>query len=474
MKKLHILIVKQFARNFVPTFLVVLFILLMQFVWLYIDDLAGKGLSAWVIAQLMFYFSASIIPMALPLSILLASIMTFGNLGETYELVAAKAAGVSIWRLFTPLIVVMIFLAVFGFFTSNVLIPKANLKKGSLLYDIKQQKPTILIQDGVFYNGIEGISMRVGKRNPDTDELSDIIIYDQRQGGAKPVIITAERGKMVMGDDKRYLFFTLYNGARYEEMERQQQYDRTHPHTTFTFKEEQIVFDLQAFQFSRTDESLFKNHHQMLDVVQLSHGYDSLGGVILMKNKVLRNSLDAYYHLSDTLHKKLTPITDKGASDSIFTQLIRLSQINVITTALNTARSAKGYVDYSISDVSDTERTRIKYDIEWHRKFTLSVACLVMFFIGAPFGAIVRKGGFGLPVVISVIFYIIYHIISITGEKMVKTESATAFSGMWMAVMILSPVGILLAYLASTDSGLFDKASWKAAFKRLLIRRKKA
>jgi lipopolysaccharide export system permease protein len=470
LKKLHLLIVQQFAKAFLPTFFVVLFILLMQFIWLYIDDLAGKGLSVWVIAQLMFYFSASIIPMALPLSILLASIMTFGNLGETYELVAAKAAGVSIWRMFMPLIVVMVGLGLFGFFTSNVLIPKANLKKGALLYDIKQQKPTLLIQDGVFFNGIEGISMRVSKRDAETGEMKDIVIYDQRQGGSKPVIITAESGKMIMGDDKRFLFFTLYNGSRYEEMERQQDYERKSPHTTFTFKEEQIVFDLQAFKFTRTDENLFKNHYQMLDVVQLNKGYDSLSNVIVAKNASLKTSLDAYFHLNDSMYGKLKSkaIVDAGANDSIVSHLIRFSQQQAVASAVNNARSAKGYVDYSISDVGDTERTRIRFDIEWHRKFTLSVACLVMFFIGAPFGAIVRKGGFGMPVVISVVFYIIYHILSITGEKMVKTESSTAFSGMWMAVMVLAPVGMVLTYLASTDSGLFDKASWKQAFNRLI------
>lgn len=441
----------------------------MQFVWLYIDDLAGKGLSSWVIAQLMFYFSASIIPMALPLSILLSSIMTFGNLGETYELVAAKAAGISIWRLFMPLIFVMIGLGLFGFFTSNVLIPKANLKKGALLYDIKQQKPSLLIQDGTFYNGIEGISMRVEKRDAETGEMKNIVIYDQRQGGSKPVIITAEHGKMVMGNDKRFLFFTLYNGARYEEMERQQQYDKTYPHTTFTFKEEQIVFDLQAFKFSRTDESLFKNHYQMLDVVQLNKGYDSLAAVIVNKHRSLKVNLSNYYHLNDTAYKKLKPIISVNTPDSIITNYNRFDQQLLVTAALNAARSAKGYVDYSISDVGDTERTQVRFDIEWHRKFTLSVACIVMFFIGAPFGAIIRKGGFGMPVVISVVFYIIYHILSITGEKMVKSDSTTALSGMWLSVMVLAPIGIILTYLASTDSGLFDKASWKSAFMRLLF-----
>lgn len=467
MKKLHLLIVQQFAKAFLPTFVVVLFILLMQFIWIYIDDLAGKGLSAWVITQLMFYFSASIIPMALPLSILLASIMTFGNLGETYELVAAKAAGVSIWRMFSPLIVVMIFLSVFGFFTSNVLIPQANLKKGALMYDIKQQKPTLLIQDGVFFNGIEGISLRVAHRNKETDELSDIVIYDQRQGGGKPIIITAQKGKMEMSDDKRYLFFILYNGIRYEEMDRQQGYEKSFMHTRFTFREEKIVFDLHAYQFSRTDENLFKSHYQMLDVVQLNKGYDSLGGVIREKHRVLERSLNAYFHLNDSLYDRLEPITDTGVTDSIMSHLPRFVQQSVVSAALNNARSGKGYVDFSVVDVSDTYKTRIRYDIEWHRKFTLSIACIVMFFIGAPFGSIVRKGGFGMPVVISVVLYIIFYIISITGEKMVKTETATAVSGMWLSIVILSPVGVLLTYLASTDSGLFDKSSWKGLFHRL-------
>lgn len=467
MKKLHLLIVQQFVKSFIPTFLVVIFILLMQFIWIYIDDLAGKGLSFWVIAQLMFYLSASIIPMALPLSILLASIMTFGNLGETYELVAAKAAGISIWKMFMPLMLVMLVLGIFGFFTSNVIIPQANLKKGALMYDIKQQKPTLLIQDGVFFNGIEGISMRVGKRNKETDELTDIVIYDQRQGGGKPIIITAEKGLMFMGDDQRYLFFTLFNGVRYEEMDKQQGYEKNFMHTKFIFKEEQIVFDLQAFKFSRTDESLFKNHHQMLNVLQLNEGYDSLGGVMLAKNVVLKTSLNAYFHFNDSLNHTLKPIKDSAANDSIMTQYPRFMQQNIVSAALNNARSGKGYVDFSVVDVADTYKTRIKYDIEWHRKFTLSVACLVMFFIGAPFGSIVRKGGFGMPVVISVVLYIVYYIISITGEKMVKTETATAISGMWLSIIILSPIGVLLTYLASTDSGLFDKASWKNLFRQI-------
>ncbi len=432
----------------------------MQFVWLYIDDLAGKGLSWLTIGQLMFFFSASIIPLALPLSILLSSIMTFGNLGETYELVAAKAAGISIWRIFKPMFFIMIGLSLFAFFTSNILIPKANLKKSALLYDIKQQKPTVLISDGVFYNGIEGIIMRVGHKDKKTQELYDIVIYDNRQSGGHSVVIVAERGKITMSGDHRYMFFTLYNGARYEEMDKQQGYDKSFPHSTLTFSEEQIIFDMYAFNLNRTDENLFKDNYQMLNVVQLKHAIDSLDNNIVLKGNNLEKNLDQYFHLNDTIYKKFKSKTIKIKGNDLTTEIKNMSAQPFVTSAINFARSAKGYVDFSVNDINDTEKLVVRHEIEWHRKFTLSVACFVMFFIGAPFGTIIRKGGFGMPVVISVLLYIVFHILTITGEKMAKTESSTPASGMWLAIFVLIPVGFFLTYQAANDSGLFDKSAW--------------
>jgi lipopolysaccharide export system permease protein len=437
-----------------------MFILLMQFLWLYIDDLAGKGLSWFVILKLMFFFSASIIPLALPLSILLSSIMTFGNLGETYELVAAKAAGVSIWKIFQPMFFVMIGLSFFAFFTSNILIPKANLKKSALLYDIKQQKPTLLISDGVFYNGIEGITLRVGKKNKKTEELSDIIIYDRRDGAPHATVIVAEHGRITMSEDKRYMFLTLYNGSRYEEMDKQQGYERTFPHSTLTFNEEKIVFDMYDFKLNRTDEALFKDNYQMLNVVQLHHAIDSLNESIVKKGISLKKNFDQYFHLNDSLYKRFKPQTLKSFNLDLVKNMDTIQQDVVLNNALNEARSAKGYVEYSLNDRSETEKLTVRHDIEWHRKFTLSVACFVMFFIGAPFGTIIRKGGFGMPVVVSIVLYIIFHILTITGEKMARTESATPASGMWMAIFVLIPIGFFLTYQAANDSGLFDKSAW--------------
>ncbi|MES2779890.1 MAG: LptF/LptG family permease [Bacteroidota bacterium] len=467
MKKLNKLITFQFFQTFLPTFFVVLFILLMQFIWLYIDDLAGKGLTWGTIAQLMFYFSASIIPLALPLSILLASIMTFGNLGETYELIAAKAAGISIWRIFRPMFYLMILLSIFGFFVSNILIPKATLKYKALLYDIKQQKPALLIKEGVFYNGIEGISMRVGKKDAVTGELENVIIYDNRAMNGHAVIVTAERGTMHMSADERYLFFTLYNGARYEEMDKQQGYERTHPHSMLSFAEEEIVFDMYAFNLNRTDESLFKDGYQILNVIQLQHKIDSLQSLIALRKATPTHYYNMYLKVNDSLYGKYVPKSIVLTHNDLMSEVPQNKQM-IISNALNNARTVKSVIDYTSTDVMDTEKLSVRYNIEWHKKYTLSIACFIMFFIGAPLGSIIRKGGFGMPVVISVLLYIVFHIISITGEKMAKTGTSTPSSGMWLAIMVLAPVGIFLTYQAANDSGLFDKSAWVKLGNRML------
>jgi lipopolysaccharide export system permease protein len=466
LKKLNKLISVQFFKTFLPTFLVVLFILLMQFIWLYIDDMAGKGLSWLIIGKLMFYFSASIIPLALPLAILLSSIMTFGNLGETYELIAAKAAGISIWQLFRPMFYIMIGLSFFAFFVSNILIPKATLKHKALLYDIKNQKPALLIKEGAFYNGIEGISMRVGKKNPVTNELQNIIIYDNRAMSGHPIVVVAESGKMKMSSDDRYLFFTLYNGARYEELDKQQGYERSNPHSMLNFVEEEIVFDMYAFSLNRTDESMFKDGYQMLNVIQLQTKIDSLQNLRVQKVNAPQLYYNLYLRINDSLFGKYSPIQIKVDSNELL-NLIASNKQMVLSTALNNARTVSSVVDYAAIDDADIKKLQTRYKIEWHKKYTLAVACFIMFFIGAPLGSIIRKGGFGMPVVISVLLYIVFHIISITGEKMTKSGTATPVSGIWLAIMVLLPLGIILTFLAANDSGLFDKSAYTRLFRKL-------
>lgn len=459
-------------------------ILLMQVIWLYVDELIGKGLEWQVIAELMFYFSASLIPQALPLSVLLSSIMTFGNLGESYELVAAKASGISIWRMFKPMVGLMVFIAIFGFFVSNILIPQANLKRGSLLYDVRQQKPALAIKAGVFSQDIPGITLRVGKKNSKTQELQEILIYDLRESQLHPVIIFAKRGNMSMSEDGRYLFLTLFEGARYEEMEKQKGYYNSQPHTTTAFSEERIAFDMNSFKFSRTDENLFKHHWEMLNVLELQHASDSLDKVAKIKYKELADFIKPYYYFSraaaDSTGKinALPPMQVQSVNPDIISHFKELRGDGVYTAAINNTRSVKNIVEYSINEYNELTKMRARHRIEWHRKFILSVACVIMFFIGAPLGSIIRKGGFGLPIVVSVILYVCYHIVSLSGEKFAKTLAWSPAAGMWLGITVFVPLGIFLSYQAANDSKIFDASVYinlgrklSSAFKKKLSSR---
>lgn len=465
MKKLNRLITVQFARTFVPTFIVVLFIMLMQFIWLYIDDLAGKGLSVWVISQLMFYAMVSIIPLALPLAVLLSSIMTFGNLGESYELIAAKAAGISIWRIFLPMFVILIFLSLFAFTVSNTLIPKAVLKQKSLLYDIRQQKPALLIKEGVFYNGIDGINMRIGRKDVETGDMFDIVIYDNRSSLLRPVVMVAKRGRMRMSNDDRFLFFTLYDGIRYEEMDKDMSYQVRYPHNRLLFEEEEVVFDLMSFAFNRSDESLFKEGFQMLNIQKLAAKMDTLIFMTNMKLTLVQPYYDTHLKLNDSLMKRVAAYNLPDTASGVLS-LAGWRGREVVATALNNARNIKSMQEYVLNEERSNTKQVIRYNIEWHKKFTLSVACIIMFFIGAPFGVIIRKGGFGMPLVISVMLYIVFHILSIVGDKMVRSETSSPIAGVWLPIYVLLPIGIFLTYQAANDSGLFDFSAWKKIVNR--------
>jgi lipopolysaccharide export system permease protein len=464
-----------------PTFIVVLFIMLMQFIWIYIDDLAGKGLGFGVIAQLMFYVSAGIIPLALPLSVLLSSIMSFGNLGESYELIALKAAGVSIWRIFRPMYLIMLLFSLGAFYVSNSLIPQAILKQKSLLYDINQQKPSLMIKERVFYNGIDGISMRIGDKDKNTGELYDILVYDKRNTYTMPVVLMAKRGNLIMSEDDRYLFFNLYDGVRYEEMDRQAGYEKNKTHSILKFSEQQIMFDLMGFSLNRSDENMFKEGYQMLDVKELDEKIDTINYTITSRIQSNDAYFNQYIQFNDSLRTLGERVPVILQQDSVLSfdnpnfSTNKAGKSVVISKALNNARIIKANLDYTNNELISLNKSRTRYNMEWHKKFTLSVACIIMFFIGAPFGAIIRKGGFGMPVVISVLMYLVFHVVSIVGEKMVKTGTATPVIGMWMSIMVLTPIGFFLTYQAANDSGLFDKSSWLKLirpFKKLIPQKK--
>ena len=451
-----------------------MFVLLMQFVWKYVDDFVGKGLEWYLIAELMFYVSATLVPMALPLAILLASIMTFGNLAESYELTALKSAGVSLQRIMRPLIVLTLITAFSAFLFSNYVLPLANLKMGSLLYDITHQKPALEIREGVFYNGINDYTIRVNKKDNKKNILYGIMIYDHSQRGGNNKVIVAREGKMAMSGDEQYLVLTLKDGYSYEDVINNNNKGYK-PMMRVQFKEEKILMDLSDFKMVRTDEDLFKDNHQMLNLSQLEGQADTLKNEFVERQKSIIEQIKRNISLMpDQLSYE--PITKDTArvpkKDSLLALLTTADQQGLIMHALNTARSSTAYLSTSALDRRSINDNINRYYIEWHKKFTLSFACLILFFIGAPMGAIIRKGGLGMPLVVSVFFFLIFHILTITGEKFAKESVVTPFQGAWFASFVLLPLGVFLTYKATQDSALFDIEVYTAPIKKLFSRKK--
>ncbi|OQB64301.1 MAG: putative permease YjgP/YjgQ family protein [Bacteroidetes bacterium ADurb.Bin141] len=469
-KKLTSLVLTSFIGPFIMTFFIALFVLLMQFLWKYIDDLVGKGLDWWTITKLLSYTSTTLVPLALPLAILLSSIMTFGNLAEHYEIVAAKSAGISLQRLMRPLIVVAICISVGAFFFSNYVLPYSNLKMGSLLYDVRQQKPALFIKEGIFYNGIDGYSIKIGKKLSDGKSIRNIMIYDHTNNMGNHKVVVADSGSMVMTDDKRYLILTLFNGHSYEEQQnRRRNYD-TRPLLRTTFQSEIIRFDLSSFELNRTNEDLFKDNYQMLNIYQLNAMIDTFQMQMNMRKYRFQKDLIPYYQFLKDSSLMAAASSATVAKWPILKSDSKKASL-LFETATAQARTLKSYIESTKDDLASRNRAYIKYNIEWHRKFTLSIACLLLFLIGAPLGAIIRKGGLGLPIVISIAFFLCYHIISITGEKFAKEGVISVERGMWQSSIVLLPIGLFLVYKATHDSALFDMDAYKSFFRKLFRRK---
>lgn len=448
MKKLTVLLLRSFAGPLLLTFMIALFVLVMQFLWKYIDDLVGKGLGWIIITKLLIYVSVTLVPLALPLAILLSSIMTFGNLAEQSELTACKSAGISLQKVMRPLVFTALLISVSAFFFSNNVLPLANLKMNALLYDVRQQKPALYINEGVFYNGIDGFSIKVHEKDDDGQTLRGVMIYDHTNNRGNTKMVMAESGRMAMSEDDRYLVITLFKGVSYEERDAGRE-RMTHPLLRTEFAQETFRFDLSSFKMTRTNENLFKDNFQMLNLKQLSSASDSIRFSILQKKYKLRNELG----YTDTSDAVIVPL----AISQNIPGLEADRRYKIATSALYSARSIANMAYDASQDLQVKRRSLARHEIEWHRKFTLSFACLILFFIGAPLGAIIRKGGLGMPVVVSVLFFVTYHIISITGEKFAREGVMTPSAGMWLSSLILLPVGIFLTYKATTDSALFDK-----------------
>jgi lipopolysaccharide export system permease protein len=444
----------------------------MLFLFKYIDDLIGKGFEWYVILELLVYASATHVAMALPLAILLSSIMTFGSLGENYELVAIKSAGISLQKAMMPLIIVVCMLSLAAFLFSDYWLPKANLKMGSLLYDVRNQKAAFLINEGIFNTSIPGYAIRVQKKDPD-QTLHDVLIYERNTSSGNVNVLMAKEGKMFTTDDDQLLVLKLKNGMRFEESpgssalyNPRQRFMRTE------FKETEQRFDLSGFQMKRTDEELFKSNYAMMNIRQLKFYLDSFNV------KGDSNRISAYADLTlisknyrlDTINKKLSA-KPMNAYKNVLNLIPVDKRIQSLQTAKDQIRSVKDVLIRKELFEKDNDMRLRGFLIELNRKFTIAFSCLVLFFIGAPLGAIIRKGGLGLPVVMSVLFFLIYHIISTIGEKSVKEGSLSPFLGMWIAIICLSPLGIFLTYKATVDSVLFDLEIYKRWFKRIFSKK---
>ena len=470
MKKLDRFIIKSFVGPFIAILLVVVFILVMQFLWLYIDELVGKGLSFKVILEFLAWGSATMLPLSLPLATLLASMMTLGTLGENNELLAIKAAGISLQRVMIPLAVICGLISVGAFFVSNDLIPVAYNKIYTLRDDIGKTKDEIKIPTGTFYNGIDGYILRVDDRNDDSGMMSGVMVYNHTKNKGNTSLTIADSAMMKMSKDKSYLTFILYNGTNYEETNTRNYRDTSLQLQKIDFKQQEMIIPLENYAFQKSDSSRFDDQVKSMNLKQLQHGQDSIGSLDSASKqdnlKLMRNSRTLRYNSQlDTATKRLPTSSferdDIGVWDDIANEI----------SALEKARSNAEDIQAQLTAYS-RERyyhnfTLRLIDIEINKKFALSIACLIFFFIGAPLGALIRKGGLGTPAIISVLFFVAYWVIDISGTKLAKDGAVGPFHGVFFSSYILLPTGLFLTWKAINDSAIFSAESLKNSFKKI-------
>lgn len=468
-KKLDILIIRSFIGPFLATFLIALFVLTLQFFWLYIDDLVGKGLDLATLGYLTALVAITWVPLALPLALLLSSIMTFGNLGESFELVAIKSAGISLVRFMRPLLIVALILSGVGFLFANNIIPVANLKLNALKYDIIVKKPAFDIKEGVFYDKIEGYVIKVGKKGEDDSTIHNVVIYE-RNYGLQDNFMVAESGVMRITPDSRYLEFELHNGWNYQENG-----NRYTTNTEFirlgfqTYKKE---FDLSSFKLNRTGDSLFYDP-RTLTISQLNYAIDSLGNtdsIFYKKTKKELNYTFPFIRFADSSWPKLN--ANQSISFSHFSEIIPDSVRGVVfDRSISAINNSKSTLQMLSSDYENQILMVRKHWIEWNRKISLSIACVVLFMIGAPLGSIIRKGGLGTPLIFAIAFFVLFNMLNTFGEKFAKQGVTSVFFGMWLSTIVLIPIGLFLTFKAMRDSQLFNKEFYFRAFK--LMRKNK-
>ncbi len=463
LKTIHRLVLKAYFGPLLLTFFIVTFVLMMNFVWRYIDELVGKGLDAGVIIELICYATINMIPIGMPLAMLLAAIMTMGNMGENYELLAMKSSGMSLMRIMKPLIIVVGLISIGSFFVVNNLVPYANKKMTSIIYDIRRQKQVLEFQDGLFFNGIDDMSIRVGHQDPVSGLLYDVLIYDNRTANGNMTTTTAETGYIRLSDDKKYLLVTLYNGDNYQQTRNNQWYTRNElRHDTFDVQNAKIAMD--GFDFQRSDNSGAIGGSQTKNIVELQRDIDSLDVTVstttaksyepLLKDNIFTRDIQVL-QLPDSLRKYKTGYRDAYLLDSIRTMTVRQKN-DLWNSARAIALNSRNSFSFDETAAKEALNQLYRSKNDWHRKLSLPVSVLIFFLIGAPLGAIIRKGGLGTPIVISVVFFVVYYIISLSGEKMAKEGAWSSMLGMWISSIVLTPIAAYLLVKATNDSQLLD------------------
>lgn len=480
-KKLDIFITKQFALLFVGTFFICQFVLMMQFLWRYVDELIGKGLSLEIMAQFFWYMGLMLVPKALPLAILLSSLITFGNLGESSELTAIKAAGISLMQSARSLIVLSISIALCSFMFQNVIAPQANIKLAQLLISMKQKSPELEIPQGIFYDGIPGSNIYVSRKDLDTGKLYGVTIYRMTGSYEDQAIILADSAMLQSTADKNHLLLTLWNGEWFENMQSSELGNKaTIPYRRETFFHKQILIDYND-DFNMTDASLLSHNAQGKGLSKILHDIDSLNQQQDSIGRQLYADMKSqFYHFIEVDKKHKSAAAAKGVAnrkmhtdkteniDSIYNKLPKERRSSAISYAMAQISSGKQEMDFHSLISSDGERNIRLHNMEAIAKFTLSLSCIIFFFIGAPLGAIIRKGGLGLPVIISVLIFIVYYILENSGTRMAKLGVWNLWFGCCLSTAVLSPLAIWVTYKANNDSMVFNIDAYKEVFRRVL------
>ncbi len=480
-KKLDIFVLKSFGFMFVGTFFICLFIFIMQLLWLYVDELVGKGIPMDVLAKFFYYAALTLVPKSLPLAVLLAALITFGNFGERVELTAMKASGVPLIRVMSPLVAFSVGLGMLSFYFQNVTVPHANLQLQRLLISMKQKSPELEIPEGAFYDGIENYNLYVKKKDSDTGMLYGVVIYNMSNGFENATILKADSGRLETTADKQHLKFILYHGEQFENLKDGQINSRNIPYRREEFGEKTMLIEFSN-DFDLMDGSFLSANAMNKNMVQLSHDIDSMTTHQDSIGRLYYSQLTTNSYASHTLTKADTTrlqefVEKEGVTridvDSIFYSSTRDQRRKWLEGEERRINNLKSELDLKSRSVFAADKNVRRHQLEWFSKISLSLSCLVFFFIGAPLGAIIRKGGLGMPVVVSVLTFIVYYILDTKGTKLAREGEIPVWWGAWMSTSVLAPLGVFLTYHANKDSGIFNVELYKMAFRWLLALRVK-